>query len=575
MLEPLWVLPDLDEAAIAPLASELKLCRPAARVLWNRGYRDAAAARRFLDPSIDDLHDPKLLPGLDTAVERLLRAVRQQEKILLYGDYDVDGASSVVILKKAIELAGGTARHFVPHRLRDGYGMRSEVLRCAAAEGVKLVISVDTGIRAAAVVREAATLGLDVVITDHHLPDSELPPALAILNPNLPGCTYPDKDLCGAGVAFKLVQALLERLDWPGDKRRRMIDSFLKMVAIATIADVVPLTGENRVIVKRGLAALRNVRSPGLRALLEVSGLAEGDSPSSGQVAFRIAPRMNAAGRMASAEEVIELLLTEDEDRARALAAQLHALNGERQQTEAGIVRRVLEECVQTPVSDDYAALVFSGEGWHRGVVGIVASRLVERFHRPVFVLGEASGQAQGSGRGIRNFHLLEALESMSQLFLRFGGHKQAAGVTLACEHIAEFRERLNCYAGARLTKSDFRETIEVDARLSLDEATDDAVLEILTLAPFGSANPAPLFFVQGAELYGPAQVLKDEHRIVRLRQNNRTVRVKAWNFASHLESFAPGDQVDVILRFEDDPYSAGRGYAPWCATLKGIRRTQ
>ncbi|MGH9664297.1 MAG: single-stranded-DNA-specific exonuclease RecJ, partial [Bryobacteraceae bacterium] len=431
---------------------------------------------------------------------------------------------------------------------------------------------VDTGIRAADVVREAATLGLDVVITDHHLPDGDLPSALAVLNPNLPGCQYPDKHLCGAGVAFKLVQALLDRLEWPADKRRRMMDSFLKLVAIATIADVVPLTGENRVIVKRGLAALRNVRNPGLRALLEVSGLAEGGSPSSGQVAFRIAPRMNAAGRMSSAEEVIELLLTEDEERARALAAQLHALNQERQQTEAGIVRRVLEECTLIPVGDDQAALVFCGEGWHRGVVGIVASRLVERFHRPVFVLGEENGHAQGSGRGIRNFHLLEALESMSDLFVRFGGHKQAAGVTLPGDRVVEFRDRLNAYAGERLSAQDFRETIEIDGAIELEEATDDAVLEVLSLAPFGYANPAPLFYVRNAELYGPPQVLKDQHRILRLRQNGRMLRVKAWNFGEREATFAPGDRVDAVLSFEDDPYSANRGYAPWSSTLKDIR---
>lgn len=575
MLEPRWALPDMDLAGVESLAAALNLRLPAARVLWTRGYRDAPSATRFLNPSIDDLNDPALLPGLDRAVERLLEAIQRQEKILLYGDYDVDGASSVVILKKAIELAGGSASHYVPHRLRDGYGMRADVIRQAAADGVRLVISVDTGIRAADVVREAATLGLDVIITDHHLPDSELPPALAVLNPNLPGCAYPDKHLCGAGVAFKLVQAVLDRMEWPTDKRRRMIDSFLKLVAIATIADVVPLTGENRVIVKRGLAALRNIRNPGLRALLEISGLAQGNSPSSGQVAFRIAPRMNAAGRMASAEEVIELLLTEDEERARALASQLHALNQERQQTEAGIVRRVLDECVQVPVGDDQAALVFCGDGWHRGVVGIVASRLVERFHRPVFVLGEENGHAQGSGRGIRGFHLLEALESMSDLFTRFGGHKQAAGVALARERVVEFRYRLNAYAGARLNARDFRETIEIDGPIEIGEITDDAILEVLSLAPFGYANPTPLFCVRNAELFGPPQVLKEKHRILRLRQDGRMLRVKAWNFEERADRFTAGDRVDAVVSFEDDPYSASRGYAPWCSTLKDIRPAQ
>ncbi|MEO7142191.1 MAG: single-stranded-DNA-specific exonuclease RecJ, partial [Bryobacteraceae bacterium] len=531
MPEPLWLLASHDRAAVDTLAAVLHLRAPAARVLWNRGYRDPASARRFLAPSLDDLNDPSLLAGIAPAVERVLAAIRNREKILLYGDYDVDGASSVAILVKAIELAGGAASYHVPHRLRDGYGMQSGVLQRAAASGVKLVISVDTGIRAAAVLRETAALGLDVIITDHHLPDSELPAALAVLNPNLPGAAYPDKHLCGAGVAFKLAQALFQRLNWTPEKVRRVTESFLKLVAIATIADVVPLTGENRVIVKRGLEALHTVRSPGLRALLEVSGFTQGATLSAGQVAFRIAPRMNAAGRMAGADEVIELLLTSDAERARAIAQQLHVLNQERQKTEAGIVLRALDECARTPVTPSHAALVFSGADWHRGVVGIVASRLVERFHRPVFVLGEDGGLAQGSGRGIHAFHLLEALESMSDLFSRFGGHKQAAGVTLPVNRVAEFRERLNAYAACRLTPEDFRQTFELDASISLDEATDEAILEVLTLAPFGYGNPSPLFLVSGAELDGAPQVLKDKHRILRLRQSGRTLRVKAWNF--------------------------------------------
>lgn len=568
----IWLLPHSESREVAALAAALDIHAPAARVLWKRGYRDVADARRFLTASLDDLHDPYLLTGMRDAVERLHRAVQQREKILLYGDYDVDGTSSVVILKKAIELAGGSASFHVPHRLRDGYGMRSEVVEEAASSGVRLVISVDTGIRAAEVVRGAAGLGIDFIITDHHLPETELPPALAVLNPNRPDCTYPEKNLCGAGVAFKLVQALLGKLAWPADKVRRMLASFLKLVAIATVADVVPLTGENRIIVKHGLDGLRTAKNPGLRALLGVAGLTEGDSPSAGQVAFRIAPRINAAGRMANAADVIDLFLTEDEGRARELAGQLHVLNQERQQTESEIVRLILEACIETPVTDDHAALVFSSQGWHRGVVGIVASRLVERFHRPVFVLGEDGAEAQGSGRSIPQFHLLEALESMPDLFHRFGGHRQAAGVALGADRVEEFRARLNAYAGKRLTRDDFRPTLEIDALIDFRELTDEAVAQVLALKPFGFGNPAPVFAARDVEVYGPPEVKKEKHVFLRLRQNGRTLRVKAWNFAERIEELASGSRVDVALTFEEDPYSATRGYSPWMAVLRDVR---
>src|SRR4029077_2414895 len=370
---------------------------------------------------------------MQAAIERIARAIRERERILIYGDYDVDGTSSVVMLTKAFELAGGIASYHVPHRLKDGYGMRPEVVEAAAAQGVKLIVSVDTGIRAAQVVRRANELGIDVIVTDHHLPETELPPALAVLNPNQPDCPYPEKNLCGAGVAFKVIQALLPALGWPAEKVRRVCQSFLKLVAIATVADVVPVTGENRIIVKHGLAGLRDVRNPGLRALLDVAGFTGTSIPNAGQVAFRIAPRMNAAGRMATANDVIELFLTEDAERARTLAGQLDTLNAERQKAEAEILAAILDECARVPVEDRHAALVFAGEGWHRGVLGIVASRIVERFHRPVFVLSQSAEEslAQGSGRSIHGFHLLEALEAMPELFLKFGGHMYAAGLTM------------------------------------------------------------------------------------------------------------------------------------------------
>ena len=569
-----WLIPEINSQEAEALAAALRIGLPVARVLLAREIRDADSARRFLRPSLDDLHEPGKLRGMSEAVERLGRAVRSGEKILIYGDYDVDGTTSVVILKKAIEMAGGTASFFVPHRLRDGYGMRSEVVEKAAAEGIKLIISVDTGIRAAEVVRRANELAIDVIITDHHLPEAELPAALAVLNPNRPDCAYPDKNLCGVGVAFKLVQALLATLDWPPDKLRRVLESFLKLVAIGTVADVVPLMGENRIIVKHGLSGLGAVRNRGLRALLDVSGFTNGRVPSSSDVAFRIAPRMNAAGRMDTANAVIELFLTEDSERAGVLAQQLHALNGERQLAEADVTRQIVEECARVPVLDGQRALVFAADNWHRGVLGIVASRLVERFHRPVFVLSRnpEDGLAQGSGRSIRPFHLLEALEAMPELFERYGGHRQAAGLTMACDRLDLFRERLNEYAVARLSLEDLAPQVEIDALLEFREIHERSVEEVFSLGPFGCGNALPLFVALDVEVAGPPVVWKEKHLRVMLRQHGRTLALKAWNFAERAGELSAGARVDVAFTLQNDAYAAAQGLPGWGAVLRDFR---
>lgn len=569
-----WSIAPTDPHGVELLARSLGIATPAARVLWARGCRTPEAARRFLFPAFADLHAPSHLRDMDAAAARLHRAIQSNERVLLYGDYDVDGTSAIVILKKGIELAGGSASFHVPHRLRDGYGMRSEVVEDAAQQGVSLIVSVDTGIRANDVVRHAAGLGIDVIVTDHHLPEAELPPALAVLNPNRPDCTYPEKNLCGAAVAFKLVDALLRASGWDDPRRERTLDSFLKLVAIATVADVVPLTGENRVIVKRGLAGLDQVRNPGLRALLDVSGFPPGTAPGAGQIAFRVAPRINAAGRMDSATDVIEMFLTSDPARARELARKLHELNQDRQQTEAEIARVIYEQCAQQPVTDRDAALVFAGEGWHRGVVGIVASRVVEKFNRPTFVLGIEKGLAQGSGRSIASFHLLEALESMSDVFQKFGGHRQAAGVTFDAARLEEFRERLRGYASERLTPADFERELPIDAPIALEEINTESAAAVLNLAPFGYGNPAPMFAAFNVEL-AAAPEIREKIVLLRFKTNSRPLRAKAWDVQtwSALE-FSPGARLDLALQIEDDSYSAERGYDPWQVIVRDVRKT-
>jgi single-stranded-DNA-specific exonuclease len=565
-----WILPAADTQAAESLAVAMGCGKPAAIALIRRGFSDPESARRYLEASPAGLHDPLAMRDMAQAAARLAQAIRRREKILIYGDYDVDGAASVALLMKAIELAGAAADWHIPNRLKDGYGMRPEAIETAAAQGVTLVVSVDTGIRAAEVVRRASQLGIDVIVTDHHLPESELPPALAVLNPNRVDCPYPEKNLCGAGVALKLAQALLAEMDWPPERLRRVTESFWKIVAIATVADVVPLTGENRIIVKRGLEGLRSVRSPGLRALLDAAGCASGAAPSARQVAYQVAPRLNAAGRMDTAQAVIELFLTADAGRARELARQLDERNGERQQVEGGI----REACERQPVDESSAALVYYGEGWHRGVLGIVASRLVERVHRPVFVLGRNSedGLAQGSGRSTPAFHLLDALESMRDLFVRFGGHRHAAGVTLEAARVPEFRERFNACAAARLGPADRVPSIQIDGALELRDIDESAAAGVFALAPFGHGNPNPIFAAMGVEVAAPPIVWNEKHLKIMVRQNGRALTLKAWNFADRAAELAPGAPVDVAFQLEEDAYSAARGYPPWAAILKDVR---
>jgi single-stranded-DNA-specific exonuclease len=565
-----WELPVHPQADIASFARALGLALPAARVLWTREIRNLPDAERFLRPTLGELQDPFGLADMAKAAARLAQAVRTREKILLYGDYDVDGTSSVVILVSALRLAGASVDFHVPHRMREGYGMRTEVVEQAAADGVGLIVSVDTGIRAGAVVAHANLSGIDVIVTDHHLPDGELPPAVAVLNPNRLDCPYPSKNLCGAAVALKLAQALFVELGWEPARRERLLGSFLKLAAIATVADVVPLTGENRAIVKHGLEGLRDPRNIGLKALFEVAGLEAGAMPSARQVAFQIAPRINAAGRMDDARNVIELFLTTDPSRAMELAQALDAMNKERQDTQAEIVKT----CEAVPVSDEQAGLVFAAPEWHAGVVGIVAGRLVERYARPVFVLSEdpATGEAKGSGRSPANFHLLEALESMPDLFLKFGGHRQAAGLTMKSNRIPEFRDRFAAYAAAALSDEDRVPVLDIDAEATLGELDDRGAADLLSLAPFGAANQPPLLALRGLDLVLTPEVKNEKHLFLKVRQDGVMRQIKGWNMAEHAAGLRAGDRIDAAVLVEEDAWSRARGGPGWGLILKDLR---
>jgi single-stranded-DNA-specific exonuclease len=543
-----WRLRDSQPQDIERLTRDAGLAPVIARLLASRGITTPEQAQEFLAPSLSKLHSPYLMSGLRAAVDRLRVAIERSETVFIYGDYDVDGTTAIVILKTVLELCGGKVEYHVPHRIREGYGMRDEVIEQAAADGIRLIISVDTGIRAFAAAEAAARCGVDLIVTDHHLPQAEgVPKALAVVNPNQAGCEYPCKSLCGAGVAFKIAQALLESTG-----RERLLPSFLKMVAIATIADSVPLIGENRVFAKLGLEGLRDPRNPGLRALMAVCQL-DGSRPlSAGDIAFRIAPRLNAAGRMDLAERVIDLFTEKDDTRAAEMAAKLSELNGDRQLAEQKILEAIYRQIDDTAAWKDAYSLVVAGEGWHRGVIGICATRVVERYHRPALVFSCENGEAHGSGRSIEAFHLLDALESCHELFTRFGGHSHAVGCALPAERLPELRSRLEAYARQRLTPVDFIPVLDYDSEVAPNEVNQSLWESLVKLEPFGAGNPKPTFVSRGVKLLQPPRIMKETHIKLRVGNGNggRPLDVVGWRMAERAaqQALVVGDRLDLAF---------------------------
>ena len=527
---PRWDLLPSDAVASATLASALDLDPAIARLLCQRGLGDPEAAHRFLNPSLDHLHDPMRLADMRTAVDRLQAAIARRERIAVHGDYDVDGVTSTVILRRALEMLGADVIHFIPERLRDGYGLQPAAIDRLHAEGVALVVSVDCGIRGADAAQRARELGVDLIITDHHEPDAELPQALAVINPKRADCTYPDTNLAGVGVALKLVHALCAAAG-----HEAWLPGFIKIAAIGTLADVVPLVGENRVIAKLGLQMLsKGPHKVGLRALLDVCGLT-GKAIDSYHIGFLLAPRVNAAGRMSTPDIATRLLLANDdsmEDEARALAQQLDAENVRRQDEQAEVFAAARKMVTSDPEIGARSVLVVAGEGWHRGVVGIVASKLVEAFHRPAIVLSIEGDVAHGSCRSISRFDMLGALERCATLMIRFGGHRQAAGLTLDAGRIRDLRAAVNDVADETLGPEDLMPRLRIDGDLTFRGITSGVASGVLSMAPFGAGNPRPVFAARGVEIVDGPRKLKERHLKMSLKQEGRIFRAVAWRSA-------------------------------------------
>jgi len=576
-----WIVAESQPDASAALAREARLPLVLAELLVARGITQAAKAFAFLNPEPAHLHDPFLMLGMTAAVERLERAIAAGEPILLYGDYDVDGTVAVVLLKTAIEMLGGEARFHVPHRLREGYGMQSSVLEAAHAGGVRVVVTVDTGMRAFAEAETARQLGLDLIVTDHHLPAEHdaLPAALAILNPNQQGCTYPEKSLCGAAIALKLAQALLERRE-PERAREKTLPSFLKMAAIATIADAVPLRGENRTIAAIGLRELRRPMGAGLRALFAAAALDPAAKQLTGfDVAFRLAPRINAAGRMDVASDVIELFCTRNSHRAVDIAAKLERLNRERRDVEAKALTTIEDRIASDEEIATDRLLVIDGDGWHRGVIGILASRVVERTAKPAIVVSVEEGIAHGSGRSVDGFMLLAAIETCADLFTRFGGHAFAVGFALPAEKLPELKHRLRAYAEQHLAAREPERLLRIHAELPLDRITPVLAGWLRKLEPLGHGNPEPLFLARNARLLKAPRIMKARHLALELVQDSApspaplpndsfaslptsalptsSIRAVGWNLAERAMELRlePGSRIDLAYRIRENDH--------------------
>ncbi len=537
-----------DSVLRGSLADALHIPEALAALLIQRGFRSVEDAKRFLRPNLESLSDPYQFKDLPEATSLIAQAVRAGKTIVVHGDYDVDGQSATALLTRVLSEAGADVKPFVPHRVRDGYDLGPAGVAFAAEQGASLIITCDCGTTAHQAVADAKAHGMNVVVTDHHLP-GELPPADAVINPNRPDCPSHSKQLCGAGVAFKLAQGLIQELGLPDNMPLHLLD----LVALGTVADLVPLTGENRTLVKFGLKMLAHSRWPGVRALVSTAGLA-GRPIRAGHVGFILAPRLNAVGRIGDAKDGLRLLLTDDESSARDQARALEALNARRQAMDQEIVREAVEEIDETIDLDESFALVLANESWHPGVIGIVASRIVERYARPTFLLALDGDEGKGSGRSISGFDLHSALTECSEYLVKFGGHPMAAGLTIKREAIEPFREAFNSVARDKLSKDDLVRVQRVDVETRVGRLDADLERLLRHLEPCGLGNPAPVFAVTNARAERTREV-GENHLKFTIQDDTGRLEAIGFGLADRVQSGWLGGPLDVALRLEENEF--------------------
>ena len=545
-----WVISSISDNGINDLYNELGVHEIIAKLLIARGINKPEDINKFMNPSLDDLHDPFLLKDMDKAVDRIILAIAQKEKILIYGDYDVDGTTSSSILYRFFKRLDLEVEVYIPSRFEEGYGLSMAAVDKIKDNGCKLIITVDCGISSIAEVDELNNLGFDIIITDHHQCQEELPKAIAVINPHREDSDYPFKELCGVGVAFKLISALSTLLKIQG-----FAEEFIDTVALGTVADIVPLIDENRVFVYHGLRKMNDAPCIGISALLDIAGL-KGKNITSYSVAFGLAPRINAAGRLGDAMRAVNLLTAENEAKAKELAMELNSENMLRQQTEGEILNEVIEYIEK---EHDFArdkVIVASGINWHHGVIGIVASKVVEKYYRPCILLCNEDGVLRGSGRSIDGFNIFNALTYCKDLLEKYGGHEMAAGLTIESSKLREFNEQINIYANDNIKSGDLIEKIHIDAILEADNAKLEIATEVKQLAPFGQGNSSPVFVCKDFRIHSMRKIGEDKHLKLIFSAKEKLIEAIAFNMGALADTFKIGDIVDIVCSLDINSYN-------------------
>ncbi len=539
-----------DSTTIEEMSRRLRVPRPIARVLYNRGLIEGEEVHRFLHPDTDHLHDPFLMKDMDRAVERLIQALREREEVMIYGDYDVDGITSTATLYLFLKDLGGQVSFYIPDRASEGYGISLGGIEAARERGCSLIISVDCGITSVDEVEMARRLNIDIIISDHHEPGESLPLALAVIDPKRSDCEYPFKDLAGCGVAYKLAQGLLQRLNLTSG----YIEKYIDLVAIGSAADIVPLIGENRVFTKLGLEKLNREGLDGIVTLVETAGFHTGKIDVS-QIIYGLAPRINAVGRLGQATPAVELLVTRNHHRAVEIAQLLEEENRRRKQIDTQTLNEALDQIEREfdPAQD--AVIVLAGEDWHSGVIGIVASRIIERFYRPTVMISIENGIGKGSARSIPNFDLHSALKACADLFIQFGGHKYAAGLSIDAEKIPEFKKRFNNIAREMLTPNDLIRKVNIDDEIELDVINNEFIRIINMLAPFGPRNYSPMFVSRNLAVVGEPRIVGNNHLKFRVSQNSVIFDVIAFNRGSDLQRLRDNRYVDIVYTVSENTW--------------------
>lgn len=565
MLKKKWLLKEFDKNRVVEISKNFKISPLTAIILYNRGVKEDNDIKTFLSKSLGVMHDPYLMKDMEKATERILLAKERGEKITIYGDYDVDGITSIAILYKHLAEMGISVDYYVPDRMQEGYGVNREALDKIQKKGTSLIITVDTGITAVEESEYAKEIGLDVIITDHHECKERIPDVYAAIDPKQKDCPYPFKSLAGVGVVFKLIQALDEQKSLPA-----LMDKYADLLCLGTVADISPLVNENRVIVTEGLKRFKNTKNVGLKALIDVS--TNGKAITTSTIGYTIAPRINASGRLGCASRSVELFLANDTKKAHELAESLCEENTLRQQTEQKMFKEALDYIEEHPEIKDDKVLIIAHENWHHGIVGIVSSKITEKFYKPSILFAIDGGEAKGSGRSVQGYNLFGSLEQCSDVLEKFGGHELAAGLTIKADRIEEFRKRINAISEDTIDETTMVPTILLDAVIKVPYITLDTVNDINQLQPFGVDNPTPFFAVRNIKIHKISVMSEGKHLRMTLFKDGKYLDSVGFGMGEYFQYLKEGDFIDVAFSLDINDY---KGFQNVQLILKDIKKTE